>query len=63
SLPSWGRGLKYNEVDQQSVRIVVAPFMGAWIEMFGLKLLSLSLTIWNKSDTLNKLASLGLAYV
>ena len=33
SLPSWGRGLKYNLNFQNKHSWRVAPFMGAWIEM------------------------------
>ena len=33
SLPSWERGLKYSCYDTINVIKVVAPFMGAWIEI------------------------------
>ncbi len=34
SLPAWGRGLKYNNLFHDHIdKYVVAPRMGAWIEM------------------------------
>ena len=34
SLPSWERGLKYLAVMHQMWEQIVAPFMGAWIEIY-----------------------------
>ena len=34
SLPSWERGLKLYVTEEFFVLIVVAPFVGAWIETF-----------------------------
>ena len=36
SHPSWVRGLKFDGKDAFDIRVVVAPFMGAWIEMPGM---------------------------
>ena len=33
SLPSWERGLKSNGITLNAVDIIVAPFVGAWIEI------------------------------
>ena len=33
SLPSWERGLKLSEAYIKSTGALVAPFVGAWIEM------------------------------
>ena len=33
SLPSWERGLKYDMKSRSNVRNLVAPLVGAWIEM------------------------------
>ena len=35
SLPSWERGLKYKFVNLKSYKPLVAPFVGAWIEIAG----------------------------
>ena len=36
SLPSWERGLKYRIRCKRTLRIPVAPLVGAWIEISGL---------------------------
>ena len=33
SLLSWERGLKFHRVEEEPVRCLVAPLVGAWIEM------------------------------
>ena len=33
SLPSWERGLKYMEGEKRNKRRLVAPLVGAWIEI------------------------------
>ena len=33
SLPSWERGLKFDCYDDIPTELVVAPFVGAWIEI------------------------------
>ena len=33
SLPSWERGLKYKDCQQNRLVLDVAPFVGAWIEI------------------------------
>ena len=33
SLPTWGRGLKFRNLDIQCGPSAVAPYMGAWIEI------------------------------
>ena len=35
SLPSWERGLKFCQAVQVLSSALVAPFVGAWIEIFG----------------------------
>ena len=35
SLPTWERGLKFNGVPPIKINKQVAPYMGAWIEIFG----------------------------
>ena len=37
SLPYWERGLKSIDCDVFESRIIVAPLLGAWIEIFHLK--------------------------
>ena len=34
SLPSRGRGLKYKAINKPAIEANVAPFTGAWIEMY-----------------------------
>ncbi len=34
SLPSWERGLKYRNLVDDHGQDIVAPFVGAWIEIF-----------------------------
>ena len=34
SLPSWERGLKWTEKDVDYGLTIVAPFVGAWIEIW-----------------------------
>ena len=51
SLPSWERGLKYNLCHNDHKQVYVAPFVGAWIEIFCnlyIEPVSMSLPSWER---------------
>ena len=45
SLPSWERGLKLVVLSRYRVRIRVAPFVGAWIEIMDLSFWSVAFAV------------------